>query len=333
MDGFGVRIVVIGGGTGSFTLLNALKYYVHNITALVNMADDGGSTGLLRDELGVLPPGDVRQCLVALSRSSGTMRELFNYRFPEGSLAGHSFGNLFLTAVEKMTDNFGDAVSLASEVLNITGKVVPMTTDKVTLVVEHADKTIMRGESKIDHADFGGQTRPVVRLEPHAAINPAAKQAIIDADLVVIAPGDLYSSIGPALVVGGVAEALAMSAAKKVYVCNLVTKPGQTDDFQVHDFASEIERFMGQSTLDYVLYNNAKPDEELLSRYAKSNEFWVAFDGQVLKEERYTAIGGDFVSRHVWQPTAKTDPLASSRTFIRHDADKVTRALMKIYFS
>jgi uncharacterized cofD-like protein len=144
----------------------------------------------------------------------------------------------------------------------------------------------------------------------------------------------LYSSIGPALVVGGVTEALAMSAAKKIYVCNLVTKPGQTDDFKVHDFAAEIERFMGAgNTLDYVLYNNAKPDEELLQRYAKDNEFWVAFDESELLNAHYEAIGGDFVSKHMWQPSSGSDPLASSRTFIRHDADKISRALMKIYFS
>jgi uncharacterized cofD-like protein len=332
-DSFGVKAVVIGGGTGSFTLLSALKHYTQTITALVNMADDGGSTGQLRDELGVLPPGDVRQCLVALSRSSDTMRELFNYRFPEGTLAGHSFGNLFLTAVEKMTDNFGQAVELASTVLNITGTVIPMTTDKVTLVVEHADKTVMRGESVIDHADFGAQTRPLVRLEPQAAISPAAKQAIIDADIIVIAPGDLYSSIGPALAVGGVAEALSMSAAKKVYVCNLVTKPGQTDGFAVHDFADEIERLMGgQNRLDYVLYNNAKPDEALLKKYAHDNEFWVGSDDAQLVAAPYEAIGGDFVSKH-FATTSAADPLAASRSFIRHDADKVSRALMKIYFS
>lgn len=334
MENFGVKIVVIGGGTGSFTLLNALKHYIHTVTALVNMADDGGSTGQLRDELGVLPPGDIRQCLVALSRSSDTMRELFNYRFPEGTFAGHSFGNLFLTAVEKMTDNFGEAVELASQVLNITGKVVPITMDKITLVIEHSDSTVMRGEFQIAHADFGNQTRPTVRLEPHAVISPAARDAIIDADLVVIAPGNLYGSIAPALVVEGVSEALAMSAAKKIYVCNLVTKPGQTDNFQVHDFAQEIERFMGGGVnLDYVLYNNAKPDEELLKKYAKDREYWVGFDKTVLSGQHYKAIGGDFVSKQIWQPTAKVDPIASARTLIRHDADKVSRAIMKIYFS
>lgn len=333
MENLGVRIVVIGGGTGSFTLLNALKHYIHTITALVNMADDGGSTGQLRDELGVLPPGDVRQCLVALSPSDGTMRNLFNYRFTEGTLSGHTFGNLFLAAVEKITDNFGEGVQLASEVLNITGRVLPVTNDKVTLLLEHTDKTIMRGEDHIDHTGFGGRQRPMVRLEPEAQLNPLAKQAILEADLVVIAPGDVYSSIGSALAVKGMTEALAMSAAKKVYACNLVTKPGQTDGFQVHDFADEIERLMGgQNMLDYVLYNQLKPEEDLLKKYARDHEFWVEYDPEILAAQHYEAIGGDFVSRQA-VVIPKGDPLAASRSFIRHDGDKLARALMKIYFS
>ncbi len=333
VDKFGVKVVVIGGGTGSFTLLNALKHYIHNVTALVNMADDGGSTGQLRDELGVLPPGDIRQCLVALSRSSDTMRDLFNFRFPEGALAGHSFGNLFLAAVEKMTDNFGEAVEIASETLNITGKVVPMTMDKVTLVLEHTDHTIMRGESLVDESGFGGQTRPQVRLEPHATISQAAKEAIEEADIIVVAPGDLYSSIGPALAVDGVADALQKSAAKKVYVCNLVTKPGQTDGFKVHDFAAEIERLMGGNRLDYVLYNSARPDEKLIQKYAHDNEYWVDADEQKLRDATYEAVSGDFVSRRAFGPTSSADPLAATRSFIRHNGDKVVRAIMKIYFS
>lgn len=145
-------------------------------------------------------------------------------------------------------------------------------------------------------------------------------------------PGDLYSSLGPALAVDGVAEALSKSAAKKVYICNLVTKPGQTDGFQVHDFASEIERLSGNE-LDYVLYNNVRPDEELLQKYAHDNEYWVGFDTQKLADAGYEAIGGDFVSRYTFGPTSSADPLAVSRSFIRHSGDKVARAIMKIYFS
>jgi uncharacterized cofD-like protein len=329
----GLKVVLIGGGTGSFALLDSLKNYVHHLTALVNMADDGGSTGILRDELGVLPPGDVRQCLVALSRSSQTMRDLFNYRFPKGTFAaGHSFGNLFLTAVEKITDSFPEAISIASEVLNITGDVIPITTDQVTLVLKHSDGTVQRHEAVIDHADFKGQTRPQATLEPHASINPAARQALLDADLIVIAPGSLYSSLAPALIVDGVAEAIAASQARKVYVCNLVTQPGQTDDFKVHDFAAEIERFLGRKDiLDFVLYNTAQPNPELLQYYeSKGHEFGVAVDREAFKRARYTPIGKPLLSKVL----PKQDPNDSlARGFIRHDGDKVARQLLRIYFS
>jgi len=286
------KLVLIAGGTGSFTLLSHLKYHFSHITALVNMADDGGSTGILRDELGVLPPGDVRQCLVALARDP-RVRDLFNYRFDEGTFAGHSFGNLFLTAVEKTTNDFGEAVALASEVLNISGKVVPITLDPVTLVVDNPDNSVIRGQDVISSAAL---TRPEMRLEPEPRLNPAAKQALAEADFIVIAPGRLYGSLAPALIVPGLAEALAASKAPKAYVCNLVTKPGQTDGFKVHDFAAEIERLLQDKVqLDYVLYNNAKPDAELLRKYSQEGEYWVEYDESQLQNQHYKAIGGHFV--------------------------------------
>lgn len=326
------KIVVIGGGTGSFTLLSSLKDYTPNITALVNMADDGGSTGQLRDELGVLPPGDVRQCLVALSRSP-RVRELFNYRFDQGSLKGHAFGNLFLTALEKMTGNFGEATELAGEVLNIVGRVEPITHDKVTLVMESADGKVTEGEFQIGHADFGNQTKPIIRLKPHATINPIARDAIEAADVVVIAPGNLYGSIAPALVVEGVGEALAATKAKKVYVCNLVTKPGQTDGFTVDEYAAEIERFLGEAKLDTVLYNSEKPSEDLISRYAHEGEFPVEWDEKVLASAHYDARGMGLVADQVVGTKTTGDALAHTRTLIRHDSDAVARELMRIFYA
>ncbi len=332
MEKVGVKLVVIGGGTGSFTLLQSLKNYVSHITALVNMADDGGSTGLLRDELGVLPPGDVRQCLVALSQSE-KVRELFNYRFEEGTFAGHAFGNIFLTALEKMTGSFAEAVETASSVLNIVGKVEPITLDEVTLVMETSDGQVTRGEFEIGHADFGAKKRPSMRLEPVPALNPKALIAIAEADMVVIAPGNIYGSLAPALIVPGMHEALTNTGAKKIYVCNLVTKPGQTNDFSVTDFVTEIERFADFS-LDYVLYNDAKPDASLLERYANENEFYVEFDKNKLKSAHYKAIGGEFISKQIHEPrNGSADPIAHTRTLIRHDADAIARALMKIYFT
>ena len=332
MELMGINIVVIGGGTGSFTLLSGLKNYTHNITALVNMVDDGGSTGQLRDELGVLPAGDVRQCLVALS-TSPKVRDLFNYRFNEGSMKGHAFGNLFMAALEKMTGNFTEAVKVAGEVLNIRGRVEPITFDNITLVTRLADGTVVRGQHEAESLIIPVGERPWLDLEPTARINPQARQAILSADLVVIAPGLLYGSLAPALLVSGVTRALAETKAKKVYVCNLVNKPGQTDEFTVADYASEIERFAGVK-LDHVLYNNHRPSQELIDRYAKDGELLVEWNKEELKKKHFYASGKRLIADEVWENTnAASDPLAAQRSLIRHDADRVARELMRIYFA
>jgi uncharacterized cofD-like protein len=323
------HLVVIGGGTGSFTILRALKVLTPNITALVNMADDGGSTGILRDELGVLPPGDIRQCLVALSPST-EMRDLFNYRFSNGSLGGHSFGNLFLTALEKMTGNFASAVETASKVLKIDGTVVPITLDNVRLVLHNHDGTHTKGEHLIDIAHFGKRKmRPELTLSPKAVINPKAADAIASADIVVIAPGDLYTSLGPLLIVGGVAEALSKTKAKIVYVCNLVIKPGQTDDMSVAEHAAEIERFAGGPILDYVLYNTAKPSKDLLQYYAKYHANLVKYDEDELKLLHYQAVGRKLIAKQPAVPQAY-DNLAQHRSVIRHDTQAVARFICSL---
>lgn len=328
----GPKIVVIGGGTGSFTLLSGLKNYVRDISAIVNMADDGGSTGQLRDELGVLPPGDVRQCLVALS-DSPRVRDLFNYRFEEGSLEGHAFGNLFLTALEKMTGSFAEAVDVADEVLNVHGSVLPVTLDNVRLILRQRNGDSVIGEYEIGNMTFDiGDDRPTLELSPPALINPDAKQAIVDADLVVIAPGNLYGSIAPALLVDGMQQALVQTKAQVAYVCNLVTKPGQTSGFMVHDFADEIERFVGAPVLDFVLYNNEQPDKGLLEKYMRDKEFGVEFDKDQLAIRHYKSKGMSLISRDI--PDAnKSDKIAASRTLIRHDSDIIARQIMKLYFS
>lgn len=323
-----IKIVVIGGGTGSFTLLSDLKNYTKNITALVNMADDGGSTGILRDELGVLPPGDVRQCLVALSESSKT-RDLFSYRFSNGSFKGHSFGNLFISAMEKMTDSFSEAVELASETLRITGKVLPITTEKSQLVLTDSEGKVTKKQFTIGNMDFAGKKWPTIALDPPCKIFPEAKQSIMSADVVVIAPGNLYGSLAPALVVDGVGEALAKTKAKVVYVCNLVTKPKQADDFMVHDYAAEIERFIGEPVLDYVVYNTDNPPKEILKKYANDDEFIVRFDEKELKNAHYKSIGKDLIAE---EPAKydKNDVIASKRSFIRHDGKAVAEILISL---
>ena len=324
-----LKIAVIGGGTGSFTLLSALKDYTSQIAALVNMADDGGSTGQLRDELGALPPGDVRQCLVALSESP-KVRDLFNYRFEEGSLQGHAFGNLFLSALEKMTGSFAEGVDLASDVLNIKGVVEPITLSNIHLAMKDEMGQTVHGEFAIADRDFKS-SRPEMWLEPTAEPNPRAIMAIETADIVVIAPGNLYGSLAPALIVPGIGEALARSSAFKAYVCNLVTKPGQTDGFQVSDFADEIERFAGLPFLDAVLYNTSRPSDELLERYAKENEKSVEYDEERLQKARYTAVGTRLLAGTIWKNSNASDPIAASRTLIRHDAAAACNAIIELY--
>lgn len=322
------HIVVIGGGTGSFTLLSGLKAYTKNITALVNMADDGGSTGVLRDEFGVLPPGDVRQCLVALSESPQALRDLFNYRFPaKTSLAGHSFGNLFLSAVEMMSKDFASGVALASEVLKITGQVVPMTLHKTTLHLA-GDGGEVVGEHLIGKMPLLQGEYPNLWLVPKAKLNPDAKHAITEADLVVIAPGDLYASLIPALLVDGVASALQDAKAKIVYVCNLVNKPHQTQDFAVQDYVAELDRFIGKDTINTVLYNNDAPKPEQLKTYALEGEYPVKADSTELAKEQYQAIGGAFLS-HEHRNRNPNDTLIH-RSLIRHDADAVCKKLMEL---
>ena len=326
----GAKIVVIGGGTGSFTLLQGIKEYARDVTALVNMADDGGSTGQLRDELGVLPPGDVRQCLVALSPTP-KVRDLFNYRFDEGSFKGHAFGNLFLTALEKMTGSFAEAVELAGDVLKIDGRVEPITLSNVQLCAEGADGEPIKGEFTIAHAEIA--RHPNIWLEPDAEANPAAIQAILDADMVVIAPGNLYGSLAPALVIDGVQHALRETRATCVFVCNLVSKPGPTDGFGVIDFASEIERLAGSEFLDYVVFNTDEPSEELMKKYAHDGELVVGYDIAELKKQHYQYRGVPVLAKEVWSGDQPSDPIAAARSFIRHDPDAVARQLMRIYFA
>lgn len=323
-----LNIVVIGGGTGSFTLLTGLKEYTSRLTALVNMADDGGSTGLLRDELGVLPPGDVRQCLIALS-DVPKLRDLFNYRFEEGSLKGHSFGNLFLTALEKMTGDFAEGVELAAEVLQVSGTVEPITLTNVRLVIRTEAHGELKGEHWIDESNFKGE-RPELRLEPEAVANPKALKAIQEADIVVIAPGDIYGSLGPALIVPGVGAALEKSKAFKIYISNLVTKPGQ-EGFLVTDFADEIERLAGCQFLDAVLYNTRQPSDDLMQKYAGAGELAVDYTGDAFEEAHYEAYGADLLAGTIWQNNSKADAIAKTRTLIRHDPLVVARSIIELY--
>jgi uncharacterized cofD-like protein len=325
-----IKIAVIGGGTGSFVLLSALKEHTKQLAAIVNMVDDGGSTGVLRDELGTLPSGDVRKCLVALS-DSPKIRDLFSYRFEEGTFGGHSFGNVLLTALEKTTGSFSDAVKTASEILRVNGIVIPATLDDVRLKMEWPEaSTILHGERVIDADYFKyDPRRATLSLVPSASANPTALVAIQQADMIVISPGDLYTSLGPLLIIDGIAEALKNTKAKCIYVSNLVTKHGQTEGFTVSDHAREIERFVGAPFLDYVLYNKQTPGKELARKYEEENAYLLKIDEDTLNQATYEAIPGDFLGEMA--QSDKSDILPATRQLIRHDADAVAKALITLY--
>ena len=315
-------IVTIGGGTGQYTLLTGLKKYPVSLTAIVSMADDGGSTGVLRDELGVLPPGDVRQCLVAVSEAESIVRELFNYRFDAGGLKGHNFGNIFLSALEKITGNFDEAVRVAGKVLRTRGMVIPVTTQDARLVSGHGELCIA-GQYAIETAELPKD--PDIRLEPEVYANPKAIEAIEAADCIVIGPGNFYCSILPNLMVKGVAEAINRSKAKVVYNCNLMTKKGHTDGFTVDDFVSGIEKYVGSDRIDYVTCSSVTPDPDLLDRYAAEGEYPVPPMEPAVKGNR-TYLASDLMSRTI--PAQKAgDPI--KRTLIRHDPEVLAALIVK----
>ncbi len=319
------KVVVMGGGTGTFSILTGLKKYPLELTALVAMADDGGSTGILRDELGVLPPGDVRQCLVALSRESKLMRELMNYRFERGSLRGHNFGNLFLSALEKSTGSFDKAVERASEILRIDGHVVPATLQKVTLVAELTTGRKIMGQGAVYEANLTKLRR--ISLKPKARANPKALRAIKEADAIIFAPGHFYSSIIPNLLVKGISQAVCKSRAKKIFICNLMSKTGQTGDFTVYDFVDRIKEFLG-CDFDYVIYNNRRPSGWLLKRYAREKEHLVP---TVLKKQKHAFsekfIGGNLLNKKI---TLTRYPDLLKRNLIRHNPEVAARLIVKL---
>ncbi len=315
------NIVVIGGGTGTFTVLTGLKTYPVDLTAIVTMSDDGGSTGVLRDELGVLPPGDVRQCLVALSTSDDLMRSLMNYRFEEGGLKGHSFGNLLLSALEKITGDFDSAVEKASEVLSIRGRVIPSTLDKVKLAAKVGGKTV-RGEAIIHNTKLNGDLERMW-LEPHGRANPKALEAVKNADVIVIGPGDLFSSLIPNLLVKGLPEAIRKSKAKKVLVCNLMSYVKHSKNFSVANFTATIEKYLG-GAFDVIIYNSKTPSPKLIERYARKGETLTRLE---LPENR-TLMGEDLVATSGLPKRLKHDKIV--RSLVRHDPAKLAAVIAKI---
>ncbi len=316
------KIVVIGGGTGTYTALMGLKRYSKNLTAIVTMADDGGSSGRLRDEFGHLPPGDVRRALVALSDDrQNTLRSLFEYRFDKGDgLNGHSFGNLFLTALGELTGGIEGAILEASRVLNIRGQVLPVTTADTRLFAELEDGTIIHGETNIDVRTIKPQLKiERVFLEPEPQITESARQAIEEADILVIGPGDLYTSLIPNLLVNGVPEAIAACKGSRIFVSNLMTKHGETDGFALSDFVREVRSYLGsEDSIDAVIANSHRYSDEILARYAEENAFPVAVDDLTTEIENAETVLGD---------------VAYTGQFVRHDSQKLAKLIISTHLS
>ncbi len=321
------RIVTIGGGTGQHTLLKGLKVLPIEITALVSMADDGASTGVLRDEMGVLPPGDVRNCIAALSDESTLVRTLFSYRFAEGPAVGHAFGNLFLSALEKITGNFTAAVEEASRLLSVRGTILPISVGDMRLVIELKNGTAIVGEKHLDsHPEIRTVGIDRVLLATRVQAHPQALAAISRADMIVIGPGDLYGSIVPPLLVDGVGETLSLFRGPIVYVANLTNKKGQTDTFTVDDYLEKIERVIGKNVITHVLGNSAEPQSHLKKRYEAHNDA-----GSIVTLSRRIEKRGSVV--YIGAPIVSDDDFSvggAHASFIRHDSKKLARALMHI---
>lgn len=315
------KIVVIGGGTGNFVILKGLKKYDLDLTAIVSMADNGGSTGILRDELGVLPPGDVRQCLVALSNSSRLMRSLMNYRFENGNLGGHSFGNLLLSALEKVTGSFEKAVEEAGRILYIKGKVIPVTLNQVHLKMILNNRKVLEGEGEIYLSKEIDQGYKSIYLDPYPKVNPRVIDEIMNADLIVLGPGGFYTSLIPNLLVEGVAEALRETLAKHVFVVNLMNRKGQSKGDRVSDILKEVVKFIGKDIFDYILVNNSPPSEDLIKNYSEEGDL---VENDIFDDDR--VITSDLLGPIA--TAAKKDLI--TRNLIRHDSKKLAKEIIKI---
>lgn len=320
-------VATIGGGTGSFVVLSGLKNYEIDLNAIVAMTDSGGSTGKLRDQLGVLPPGDLRQALVALSEASDIWRKLFTYRFEAGDLKGHNFGNIFLSAIEKITNSNQEAIDRAADILQTVGRVTPITFDKCTLCAEYEDGSVIEGESNIDENERAGVHIKNLFLKPPANVNLEAKRVLERANALIFGPGDLYTSVIPNLLVSGVRETLQYVKAKKIFVVNLMTKVGQTESFKVSDFINELEKYLGEDSLNYVVVNSKKPPNELVSRYKDIDKALPVEDDLGGTYGRARVIRADVLSDYAYTKSSSDD---LKRSLIRHDPDKLAKILYKI---
>ena len=304
-----LNVVAIGGGTGLSVLLRGLKEHTRHITAIIGVADDGGSSGRLRRYMGIIPPGDFRNCIVALSSEDSILKDLFQYRFPEGSeLQGHSFGNLFIAAMTDLTDSFEDALAESSRILSVRGQVVPATTENINLSVRLKDGQLITGESKVKNSL--SEIEELIIDPPNAKASPTAINAINNADLIVIGPGSLYTSILPNLLVPGIVEAVTKSKAVKYYICNVATELGETQNFTVGKHIEVLEYYLGAGIIDLSVAND------------NIGDIGDKFRGEAVK------LNSD-LAKHV---VATTDLLDETHK-VRHDSFKLANFIIKNYES
>ncbi len=311
----GPKIVAIGGGHGLSHLLMGLKEYTANLTAIVTVADSGGSSGRLREEFNIVAPGDIRNCLVALADAPALMGELFQFRFSkESQLQGHNFGNLFLTAMVQLTKgDFEKAVEECSKVLAIRGKVVPSTVNNVHLVAEYVDGSRLEGEAQIPKRNV--RIKQLYLNPADAAPTQEALRAIRESDVIVLGPGSLYTSVLPNLIIRGIADEMLNSSAFKIYVCNVMTQPGETDGYTASDHVKTILDHTGKGILNACMVNSAEAPPEALERYKEENSYPVAADVEKVKEMGCKAVAAD---------------LLGVDNYVRHDSEKLTKALIKL---
>lgn len=320
----GPKVVVIGGGTGQSVFLRGLKHFTQNITAIVTVADDGGGSGILREDLGMLPPGDIRNCLLALANIEPTMNEVMQYRFTEGGLKGQSFGNLFLAAMNGLYGNFEVAVYKLSEIFAITGRVLPVTLEDINLTAQLKNGSIIKGESRIPiEAKKQKTSIERVYLDP-IDVKPLDEviSSIKDADIIIMGPGSLYTSILPNLLVEGVVDAIKKSSAPKVYISNIMTQPGETDNHNVLDHVNAIVKHTNENLVDYVIANNEILSDEMLARYEKDGA------NQVLLDESQR---GTLESMGV--KTIEENLIEIKNNYIRHDAKYISDIVVNLALS
>jgi len=314
----GPRIVAIGGGTGLSTLLRGLKEYSANITAIVTVADDGGSSGRLRREIGVLPPGDIRNCLAALADEEKLVTELFQYRFQAGDgLTGHSFGNLFLTAMSEVTGDLEQAIAASSQVLAVRGQVFPATLSDVRLWAKLADGRRIEGESRITAAE--GTIVEIGCTPANPPALPKALQAIHEADYIIIGPGSLYTSVIPNLLVPEIREAIAQRQVPRIYVCNIMTQPGETQGYSVADHIQAIDAVCQEPLFNAVLVQKQSPSARSLIRYAQESSYPVTLD-----RDRVTELDRRIVLANVIEEDDGTG-------LLRHNPQRLARVLLRWY--